>query len=779
MERMLLDQDRDRVRHAFWERQSRILAIAVILAVAALLIAQPAAVTSAPPASGPVVHVVRWGENLTMIAARYGVSVADIVQANRISNPNRIYVGQQLIIPGQTTYTPSQGSGVQHVVQSGDTLSAIAARYGSTTSAIVQANQLVNPSYIFVGQVLWIPTGGTPLPSAGGTYVVRAGDTLAGIAYRFGVNYWAIVQANNLYNPSLIYVGQVLLIPGAMPLPQPPPAPSGKAAVEGWVGVIVSNPPGAQYDDYFENRNGERFGIASSDPAVAQKLIDLRDTGKTVFLWGTLQRNVPDVNGVQIAVTRAETSDIETVDGWVGKIIKLPTGAQYDDYFERDNRALYGINGTTDTISEQIKDFRWSGALVKIWGKRLTNAPDYNSTQILVERIEPIWEPGQPTPTPGPTSSVGPTPTPTATPIPRGPVAMPSPAPPKPLRTASPEYGMNVYLWGKYDSIIDRDLQLVKDAGFTWVKQLFRWRDIEVQKGKFDWTEADHIVAMVNKYNLDLAIAVAYQPEWAGGGYPLNGPPRDMADFAEFMAALAERYKGLVRAYEIWPGPNVSQNWGGQSPDYKRYAEMLIDAYWFVKEKDPFVMVISGGLVQTAKHDGNSVPPITFFRSLIDDTKVRGAWDAIGVEALGFLAAPENTPDEAANAELNNHYPATRELNRTWCFRSIEVLYEASKPPAPYPAPDTQWVITNMGWTTDTRERSFTKWAAVSEEVKADYLRRAYRWAEEKWAGWVGVVFVPLTDANATAQDDIYWWGIVNPDGSTRPAYTALKNIVK
>ena len=583
---------------------------------------------------------------------------------------------------------------------------------------------------------------------------------------------WGIAQANNLYNPALIRVGQLLVIPGGS---APAPAPSNK--VEGWTGVIVGNPPGAQYDDYFENPNGKQYGVGSADASIAQKLVDLRDTGKIVFLWGTLEQNVPDVNGVQINVTRIESSELKDVDGWTGKILRLPTGAQYDDYFERDNGDLHGITASDPTIQEEIKDYRWSGALVKVWGKILTNAPDYNGSQIIVEKIEALWEPGQPTPTPGPTSAV--TPAPTATPIPRGPVPLPSPAPPKPLKLSRPEFGMEVFIWNKPDDVIDRDLSLVKDAGFTWVKQLFRWRDIETQKGEYNWTEADHIVAMVNKYNLDLAIAVAYQPEWAGDGYPLNGPPRNMQDYAEFMAALAERYKGLVRAYEVWPGPNVSENWGGQSPDYQRYAEMLIDAYWYIKHVDPFAMVISGGLVQTAKHDGSSVPPATFIKLLVENTGVRGTWDSVGIEALGFLAPPETTPDEAADPALNNSYPATAEQNRTWCFRSVEAVYDAYLPPGPYPAPDTQWVVTRMGWTTDTRERSWTAWAAVSEEVKADYMRRAYRWAVDNWSGWVAVVFAQLTDADATSADDVYWWGVVNPDGSPRPAYETLKTMSK
>jgi hypothetical protein len=84
-----------------------------------------------------------------------------------------------------------------------------------------------------------------------------------------------------------------------------------------------------------------------------------------------------------------------------------------------------------------------------------------------------------------------------------------------------------------------------------------------------------------------------------------------------------------------------------------------------------------------------------------------------------------------------------------------------------------------MGWTTNPNERSWVHWAATTEDVKADYLRRAYRWAQENWSDWVGVMFVPLTDARATTNDEIYWWGIADPDGCPRKSYYVLKDIPK
>jgi len=697
------------------------MTICLLLIAGALLAVGPEAVRAAPPTNGPVVHIVRWGENLTRLAAWYGVSVYDIAQANHIADPNRIYVGQRLVIPLTPAPTPTEG--IQYVVQVGDTLSGLAVAYRTTVTAIVQANRLVNPSYIYVGQVLTIPTQGTT-PTTGVYYTVRAGDTLAGIAYRYGVNYWSIVQANNLPNASRIYSGQVLFIPG---------------------------------------------GIEPSDVPTATPT------------------PTPTPGGA------SETTDVD----WVGKVIGFAAGAQYDDYFERDNGEKYGIEGADETIEALIADLRSTGTVIRVVGKLTTNVPDAHGSQILVSQLEvqstPTATPGGPTPTPtatwdpnsctppppdddtSGTSQPGACPIPTATIIPAGPVPLPSPFPPKSLHMASPEYGMSVNVWGMGNCITDRDLRLVKEAGFTWVRQVFPWRAIEKRNDEFNWDEADRIVGMVAKYELDLAVAVAYQPEWAGGGYPLNGPPRNMADFKQFMTELGRRYKGLVRAYEIWPGPNVSANWGGQSPDPHRYAEMLIVGYWGIKEQDPFAMVISGGLVQTALHDHTAKPPIEFFKVLYEETEANQASDVWGVEALGFRAAPENSPQDLAHPDLNNYFPATAELNTTWGFRSVEVLYDYAK----VRPLQKQFVVTKMGWTTDPNERSWAHWAQVTEEVKADHLRRAYRWAKDNWSDWMGVMFVPLTDARLTMNDEDYWWSVVDPNGCPRYSYNVLKDMSK
>jgi len=95
-----------------------------------------------------------------------------------------------------------------YTVQFGDTLSEIAQLFGTSVDAIAQANGIENPDLIFAGQTLCVPVG----PDVR-IYRVRRGDTLSGIAQRFGTTVEALVEANDIENPDLVFPGQRLLIP--------------------------------------------------------------------------------------------------------------------------------------------------------------------------------------------------------------------------------------------------------------------------------------------------------------------------------------------------------------------------------------------------------------------------------------------------------------------------------------------------------------------------------------------------------------------------------------
>jgi N-acetylmuramoyl-L-alanine amidase len=152
---------------------------------------------AAPPASTGTgrIHVVRSGEHLTGIARHYGVTISTIASANRVTDPSRIFAGQRLMIPGTTP-----------------TASAAAARPAAPT-----------------------PPAAPAPPAAPRLHVVRPGEHLTGIARKYGLTIAAVVAANRIADPSRIYAGQRLAIPTAMPpktaKPAAPKSPSMPASM--------------------------------------------------------------------------------------------------------------------------------------------------------------------------------------------------------------------------------------------------------------------------------------------------------------------------------------------------------------------------------------------------------------------------------------------------------------------------------------------------------------------------------------------------------------------
>jgi LysM repeat protein len=161
--------------------------VAPIIAVAVLAVAGPAGT-----------YVVRPGDTLSAIASRLGVSVSALAAANGIEDPNRVYAGQSLTVPGSASPAPAPAASARtHTVAAGETLTGIAARYGTTVSAIAQANRITDPNHVRIGAVLQIPAAagsGSGLPSR----LVASPGRMALVPF---FKKWAV--ANNL-DPALV-----------------------------------------------------------------------------------------------------------------------------------------------------------------------------------------------------------------------------------------------------------------------------------------------------------------------------------------------------------------------------------------------------------------------------------------------------------------------------------------------------------------------------------------------------------------------------------------------
>ncbi len=369
--------------------------------------------------------------------------------------------------------------------------------------------------------------------------------------------------------------------------------------------------------------------------------------------------------------------------------------------------------------------------------------------------------------------------TPTATVIPT-PTATSSHAPPAAM--TSPDFGANSFLWWRPE-IADRDLQLMEQAGFRWVRQSFAWEDIQPMPGEFVWDKADRVVGQANARGLSLLARLGMDPDatdfWAGQ------PPASNDRFVEFVSALARRYNctpqavGCVAAWQVWNEPNLAREWGGNRPDPAAYVDLLGQVYWAIKAANPNALVISAGMAPTGTDNEIAMPDTHFYEEMYRAMggSSDGYFDLLGVHAAGFAAPPETDPAEAAASPAYGG-------QRFFAFRHVEdirAIMEANGDSA------KRIAILEFGWTSDPVNPDYI-WhgggAGIDEFVKADYLRRAYVYAAEHWQPWIGLMSV-LTMPNLDWLEDgdpfdeeQYWWAILEPSQidelRLRPAFVEL-----
>jgi len=216
----------------------------------------PAAFQPAKVAA-PALYTIVRGDTISAIAHRHGLSTQSVLSLNKLRANSVIYPGQKIKLNGSAAVAakaapakaapakaatakaaPARAGGSVYTVKSGDTLSGIAARHGVKLSDLFSRNGLSMRSVIYPGQRINI--GATakasapsraaapkpaparpaapkaaPAPVRSGSYTIKSGDTLSGIAARHGVKLSAILSANRLTMSSVIYPGHKLAIPGA------------------------------------------------------------------------------------------------------------------------------------------------------------------------------------------------------------------------------------------------------------------------------------------------------------------------------------------------------------------------------------------------------------------------------------------------------------------------------------------------------------------------------------------------------------------------------------
>ena len=275
---------------------------------------------------------------------------------------------------------------------------------------------------------------------------------------------------------------------------------------------------------------------------------------------------------------------------------------------------------------------------------------------------------------------------PTATPLPftvpeRTPTARPVGVPTQvsPLSPSeygvhlTTEYGIQIHGCGPYS--LDEALDLVKEGGFTWVKQQVRWKEIEGVRGAISWDCLDAVVAGANARGLKVLLSINTAPDWAKS-HAESEHPASAAIFADFCRKLVDRYGRQIHGIEVFNEPNLSIEWG-PGINVPEYADMLEATYYAIKQTYPGIMVISAAPAPTEWSAADvAIPDSQFLTELVEAGGVRWV-DCVGAHFNHGTSSPleEDGPFE----QLILGYRDTVEDERPICITELGYAVPRSK----------------------------------------------------------------------------------------------------
>lgn len=312
----------------------------------------------------------------------------------------------------------------------------------------------------------------------------------------------------------------------------------------------------------------------------------------------------------------------------------------------------------------------------------------------------------------------------------------------------------------------------IQDAGFKWMRQQVRWCDYQKTAGQPpNWGDLDALASDAAAGGIRVLFSVVCAPSWAA--VPNGAFPKNPADLAAFMSAMANQFKGRVQAYEIWNEANFAREVGPGNINAGNYVELLRAVYPAIKAADPGALVVSGAPTPTGVNDPNVAQDDLVYLSNMyayQGGVVKQFFDVLGAHPQGYGNAPEETVFNHQQPNFSNH--PSFFFQRAEDYRNLMVQVGDGQKPI--------WA-TETGYDSNGMAPAGYEYArTITEAQQADHLIREFNLVKQHWP-WMGVVFVWNLNFQAVVPqvDEKWGFGVLRADYSPRPAYTALLNMPK
>ncbi len=322
-----------------------------------------------------------------------------------------------------------------------------------------------------------------------------------------------------------------------------------------------------------------------------------------------------------------------------------------------------------------------------------------------------------------------------------------------------PLLGVNADLTQYTPDQLPHQLDLMKQAHITWVRQFFRWDEIEPQTGVYQWDQWDAIVKVFSgDPDLKLVAVLFDSPNWARQPNTQNtAPPTNPATFATFAHDFAARYGSTIDEYQIWDEPNLNGAWGNQPPGPVDYLALLRAAYSAIHGADATATVIAAGLAPTTEQGPDNLSDITY----LQDLYALGAapyMDAVAAKPYGFNTSPD---DRTVRDDTLN-------FSRIVALR--EIMVKNGDGGKALWASDWGWNSLPANWSGQP-----SIWGSVTSNQQASYTLSALDRALREWP-WVGGMILQEWQPNVAPTNPQWGFSLLDRQGKPTALYSALAN---